>query len=160
MLPAEEGAMGAREPQSRGRSREEWIEIAHRHAAAEAEDDLAGTLATLDPDPVYEFEPVGLVLRGMPAVRTYYEHFFATFEPRIAGFTLRSEWVTDEGLGQEYWIDLRLPDGGTQREAVVGILLFGEQGLRGERIYASDSMLRTMLGPAHGLARPRTAAMR
>jgi hypothetical protein len=143
-----------------GRTREELLEIAYRHAACEANGDLEGTLATLEPDPVYEFEPAGLVLRGLPAVRVYYEHFVATFQPSIAGYELRSEWVNDVGLGQEYWIDLRLPGGGTERQAVVGILLFGRDALIGERIYASDSMLRTMFGPAHALARPREGRSR
>jgi len=141
-----------------GRSREELIAIAHRHAAAEATGDLAGTLATLDADPVYEFEPAGLLLRGLPAVKVYYEHFFATFQPQIAGYELRGEWLNDEGLGQEYWIDLRRPGGGTERHAVIGILLFGDEGLRGERIYASDRMLRTMFGPALPLAEPMPQA--
>ena len=137
-----------------GLSREELVAIAHRHAAAEAEGDLAATLATLEPDPVYEFEPAGLLLRGLPAVKVYYEHFFETFQPLIAGYELRGEWLNDEGLGQEYWIDLHVPGGGTQRNAVIGILLFGKQGLTGERIYASDRMLRTMFGPAFALAEP------
>ena len=140
-----------------GRTREALVEIAHRHAAAEANGDLASTLATLEPDPVYEFEPAGLLLRGLPAVRVYYEHFFATFQPMIAGYELRSELVNDLGLGQEYWIDLRLPGGGTERQAVVGILLFGQESLSGERIYASDRMLRSMFGPAYALAEPRRA---
>jgi hypothetical protein len=143
-----------------GPSREELVAIAHRHAAAEAEGDLAGTLATLDPDPAYEFEPAGLLLRGLPAVKVYYEHFFATFQPLIAGYELRGEWLNDEGLGQEYWIDLRTPMGGVERHAVIGILLFGERGLRGERIYASDRMLRTMFGPAWALAEPMPHARR
>ncbi len=143
-----------------GPSREELVAIAHRHAAAEANGDLATTLATLDPDPVYEFEPAGLLLRGLPAVKVYYEHFFATFQPMIAAYEMRSEWLNDEGLGQEYWIDLRTPGGGTERNAVVGILLFGEQGLSGERIYASDRMLRTMFGPAFALAEPMPHAGR
>ena len=137
-----------------GRSRDELVAIAHRHAEAEAGGDLAATLATLDRDPVYEFEPAGLLLRGLPAVRVYYEHFFATFQAQIAGYEMRGEWLTDEGLGQEYWIDLRAPGGATERHAVIGILLFGSEGLRGERIYASDPMLRTMLGPAWDLVRP------
>jgi len=137
-----------------GRSREELVAIAHRHAAAEANGDLAATLATLEPDPVYEFEPAGLLLRGLPAVKVYYEHFFKTFQPMIAGYELRGEWQNDEGLGQEFWIDLRVPGGGTERNAVIGILLFGKEGLTGERIYASDRMLRTMFGPAYALAEP------
>ncbi len=136
-------------------SREDLVAIAHHHAAAEANGDLAATLATLDPDPVYEFEPAGLLLRGLPAVKVYYQHFFQTFQPMIAGYEMRGEWLYDEGLGQEYWIDLRTPEGGTERQAVIGILLFGEQGLRGERIYAGDRMLRTMFGPAYALAEPR-----
>jgi hypothetical protein len=143
-----------------GLSRAELVAIAQRHAAAEDNGDLATTLATLDPDPVYEFEPAGLLLRGLPAVTVYYEHFFATFQPMIAGYELRSEWLNDEGLGQEYWIDLRTPGGGTERNAVIGILLFGEQGLRGERLYASDGMLRTMFGPAFALAEPMPHAKR
>jgi hypothetical protein len=131
---------------------EQLVAIAHRHAAAEANGDLATTLATLEPDPVYEFQPAGLLLRGLPAVKVYYEHFFATFQPMIAGYEMRGEWLYDEGLGQEYWIDLHLPEGGTERHPVIGILLFGHQALRGERIYASDRMLRAMFGPAFALA--------
>jgi hypothetical protein len=137
-----------------GRTREQMMEIAHRHAAAEANGDLATTMGTLDPNPVYEFQPAGLLLRGLPAVRTYYEHFFKTFQPMIAGYDLRGEWVNDEGLGQEYRIHLRKPDGGTETHAVIGILLFGETGLSGERLYASDRMLRIMFGPAWDLAEP------
>lgn len=137
-----------------GRTREQMIEIAHRHAAAEANGDLATTMATLDPSPVYEFQPAGLLLKGLPAIRTYYEHFFKTFQPLIAGYDLRSEWVNDEGLGQEYFIRLRKPEGGTETHAVIGILLFGENGLSGERLYASDRMLRSMFGPAWDLAEP------
>ena len=142
-----------------GASRDELVAIARRHARAEADGDLAATLATLEPDPVYEFEPAGLLLRGLPTVRVYYEHFFATFQPLIAGYEMRGEWLTDEGLGQEYWIDLRAPGGATERHAVIGILLFGKQGLRGERIYASDRMLRTMFGPAWELAEPMPHAI-
>ena len=137
-----------------GRTREEMVEIALRHAAAEANGDFAATMATLDPNPVYEFQPAGLLLRGTAAVRAYYEHFFETFQPMIAGYEMRSEWVNDEGLGQEYRIHLRTPEGGTETQAVIGILLFGEQGLLGERLYASDRMLRIMFGPAWDLAEP------
>ena len=140
--------------------RDELLAIARRHAAAEANGDLAGTLATLEPEPVYEFEPAGLLLRGLPAVKVYYEHFFKTFQPLIAGYELRGEWLNEEGLGQEYWIDLRTPEGGTQRNAVIGILLFGRQKLLGERIYASDPMLRKMFGPAWDLAEPMPHARR
>ena len=59
------------------KTREELVEIARAHAAAEGRNDLATTLATLEAEPVYELQPVGRVLRGMAAARAYYEHFFA-----------------------------------------------------------------------------------
>ena len=43
----------------------ELTAIAHQHAAAEADGDLAATLATLEADPVYELYPVGLRMTGM-----------------------------------------------------------------------------------------------
>jgi hypothetical protein len=135
-------------------SREELIAIARAHAAAEARDDLAATLATLEPDPVYELQPVGRVLRGMAGARRYYDHFFARFRPSVAGYELRGEWVTDEGLGQEYVITLRAPEGGVERHAVIGILTFGARALSGERVYASERLLRRMFGPAYDSSEP------
>jgi hypothetical protein len=134
--------------------REELIAVARAHAAAEARDDLATTLATLEPEPVYELQPVGRVLRGRAAARRYYDHFFARFRPAVAGYELRGEWVTDEGLGQEYVIAVRAPGGGVERHAVIGILTFGARALSGERVYASERLLRLMFGPAYEESEP------
>jgi hypothetical protein len=95
--------------------REELIEIARSHAAAEGRNDLDVTLATLEGEPVYELQPVGRVLRGKVAARAYYDHFFAHFRPLVQGFELRGEWVTDEGVGQEYVIAVRTPEGSVER---------------------------------------------
>ena len=128
--------------------RERLVAVAHAHATAEGEGDLEATMATLDDDPVYELMPMGRVLRGRDAARRYYEHFFATCRPRVRGYELRSEWVTDEGVGQEYTLYLRERDGSTRRHDIIGILTFGTGGkLSGERIYASDDLIETMLGP-------------
>ncbi|HXY90868.1 MAG TPA: nuclear transport factor 2 family protein [Acidimicrobiia bacterium] len=128
--------------------RERLVAVAHAHATAEGEGDLEATMATLDDDPVYELMPMGRVLRGRDAARRYYEHFFATCRPRVRGYELRSEWVTDEGVGQEYTLYLREQDGSTRRHDIIGILTFGTGGkLSGERIYASDDLIETMLGP-------------
>jgi hypothetical protein len=133
------------------------VEIAHAHAEAEARGDMEATLATLEPDPVYELQPVGLALRGMEAARRYYEHFFASFQPLVASFELRGEWVTDEGVGQEYRIELLLPDGSREQHPVIGILTFGRDALSGERVWASERLLRIMFGPALDLAEPLAA---
>ena len=133
------------------KTREELVAIALAHARSETGDDVDLTLSTLEPDPVYELQPVGRVMRGMPAARRYYEHFFAHFRPLVRGVELRSEWITDAGVGQEYVISLATPDRGPERHHVIGILTFGEEALSGERVYASERLLRLMFGPAYEL---------
>ena len=123
------------------------VEVARAHAHAEARGDLAGTLATLDPEPVYELLPMGVTLTGGAFARSYYERFFAECMPQFVGYELRNEWVMDDGLGQEYRIDVAAPDG-ARRHDILGILTFGEHGLlSGERLYASDELLRFLFGP-------------
>jgi hypothetical protein len=105
-------------------------------------------MGTLGADPVYELLPIGVVLRGRELAQQYYEHFFANFSRRIAGYSLRGEWVTDEGLGQEYQMTVNFPDG-PRRFDIIGILTFGDDGLlSGERLYASDELFQIMVGPA------------
>jgi hypothetical protein len=133
---------------------EQALATALAHAAAEGSADLTTTLATLDDDPVYEFQPVGRVFRGKDTARRYSEYFFANFSPLTESFALRSEWTTPEGLGQEYTVWLRLPDGSRERHEIIGILLFGPSGLAGERVYASERLLRLMLGPIYDETTP------
>jgi hypothetical protein len=124
------------------------VAVALAHAAAEAAGDLEQTMATLGDDPVYELLPWGVALRGRESARRYYEHFFANVMPRVTGFDLRSEWVTDDGVLQEYtlFVDgLGTPGAG---HPIIGILTFGDDGkLSGERLYASDALLEFMFGP-------------
>jgi hypothetical protein len=128
--------------------REKLVAVARAHADAEGRGDMDGTMSTLGADPVYELLPIGLVLQGRDLARQYYEHFFADFSRRIAGYSLRGEWVTDEGLGQEYQMTVNFPEG-PRRFDIIGILTFGDDGLlSGERLYASDELFRIMVGPA------------
>jgi hypothetical protein len=134
--------------------REDMIELAHAHAAAEGSGDLEMTLKTLEDDPIYELQPEGRVLRGMDSVRNYYQHFFDNFQPLVEGYEMRSEWMTEEGLGQEYIIHIRLPDGRPEDHAIIGILLFGKTKLAGERLWAGERLLRLMMGPVYDQATP------
>ncbi len=128
--------------------RDAMVEVALTHASVEADGDLEATMATLEDDPVYELLPMRRLLRGRDATRAYYEHFFAHFLPRVAGYELRNEWVTDEGLGQEYTMDVVDDEGATRSHTIIGILTFGSSGkLSGERLYASDEVLGMMFGP-------------
>jgi len=124
------------------------IAVAHAHAAAEAKRDLEATMATLDEDPTYELQPLGRILRGRDLARQYYEHFFAHCQPRVTGYELRSEWVADEGVLQEYTLHIANPDGTNSRHDIIGILVVGAAGkLSGERIYASNELIQFMFGP-------------
>src|SRR5262245_23767342 len=122
--------------------------VALAHAAAEAAGDLDETMATLDDDPVYELLPRGVALRGRNAARRYYEHFFANVMPRVTGFELRSEWVSDEGVLQEYTLFVDGLGAPGTAHSIIGILTFGnDRKLSGERLYASDALLEFMFGP-------------
>ena len=131
------------------------VAVAHAHAAAEAVGDMEATMATLDADPTYELLPMGVVLRGREVAREYYEYFFAKCQPLITGYSLRSEWETEEGVGQEYQVFVDGP-GGATRHDIIGILTFGTDGLlSGERIYASDELIHIMFGPVLDKAVPQ-----
>jgi hypothetical protein len=128
-------------------SQAELFAIARRHSTAEAEGDLAGTLATLDPVPLYTFWPMGLQFSGMDVTRRYYEYFFATARGRIRNFVMHGEWLNDQGLAQEYTVTVGNADGSTTDHRILGILTFGETGLSGERLYADEELFRVLLGP-------------
>ena len=109
----------------------ELTAIAHRHAAAEADGDLAATLATLEAEPVYELYPVGLRMTGLPLARRYYEHFFASVAPRIAGYEMLGEWINEQGVLQEYRVAVRYDDGRVRDFRIMGLLKFGDTALDG-----------------------------
>lgn len=121
-------------------------EIAHRHAQAEAACDVEAIMRTLESNPVYEFYPLGRGFSGAQMTRRWYETFVRDFMPRVGGFCLRGEWLGDSGLAQEYRVSVRGDDGQLRDYQVLGILLFGESGLKGERIYSSEELVRLMAG--------------
>jgi len=138
-------------------TRERLVAMALEHAAAEGEDDPERVFATLEDEPVYELQPMGLAFRGMDAARTYYDHFFTTFRPTVANYQLRGEWVNDVGVAQEYTIWTQAHEGAiVERHDVFAILTFGTSRLSGERVYGSERLLRSMFGPAYDLARAIT----
>ena len=125
----------------------ELTAIAHRHAAAEADGDLAATLATLEAEPVYELYPIGLRMTGLPLACRYYSHFFAEVVPRIAGYEMLGEWVNELGVLQEYRVAIRHEAGRVRDFRIVGLLKFGDTALTGERLYADTELLRILFAP-------------
>jgi hypothetical protein len=128
-------------------SQSDLVKNALRHAEAEGAFDMAGTLATLENEPIYDLFPVGLRMVGMDRARRYYEHYFAEVAPRIAHYQLVAEWINPNGVCQEYDVTYRHDNGAVRTFRILGILTFGEKLLSGERIYAEEEMLRIMFAP-------------
>ena len=117
------------------------------HAELEAsKDQLEPLLATLAPDPIYEFHPIRRCLRGDERVRRFYTHFFDHFVRLRESYSLLEEWVSERSVAQEYEIELRV-DGAVEHVRVVGVLYARGELLGGERVYASDRFIRLLTGP-------------
>ena len=71
-------------------------ELGMRHAQLEAEGKLDLVMDTLVADPVYEFWPIGLRMRGRDRVRRYYEHLISTFYGEQKSYRLIEEWLGHE----------------------------------------------------------------
>jgi hypothetical protein len=126
---------------------DELVALAWEHFRVEQAGDMAATLATLEDDPVYEFQPVGRGLRGMDAVTRYYDFFFNGRVVEFEDSQIRNSWVTEQGLGFEFAVHARLPDRSLQDFALCAILTFGRHKLTGERLYASEEFFRHLMGP-------------
>jgi len=121
------------------------LAVGSKHAQVETARQLDETMATLVAEPVYEFFPAGLCMRGTDRVRRYYEHLMERFLPNVEGAALVEQWCNEDSLNQEYDIEVRV-EGRLERHRVVGVLLVAGDRLAGERIYGSERVLRLMLG--------------
>ena len=127
--------------------------VGTNHSQVETACELDDTMATLVGDPVYEFHPVGLRMRGAAPVRRYYENLMKNFLPNVENATLIDEWCNENSLNQEYEVEIRV-DGALERHRVLGILLVTGDLLSGERIYGGERVLRLMLGDVYDELEP------
>ncbi len=126
------------------------VEVGREHAAAERRGDFEGTMATLEDPCVYYFYPVGLMLRGRPAVERYYRHFFAEYHKGgtgRAGRGLIREWLSDQSLPQQYELEHVGLDGKMKTFHIMGIWNFGKEKMTGETLWGNEEFLKLLLGP-------------
>ena len=120
------------------------------HAAAEMQFDLDAVMSTVDDDCSYEWQPMGLGLRGHAECRRMYAAFLPRWEELIRTrdlrFEVRTEFWSDEGRSREQVAFLRGASGQVQRHDFVVVVLFGQRGVRGERTYSSPEFARLTLG--------------
>ena len=120
-------------------------ELGTRHSTLEARGELEPLLATLVADPIYEFHPIGLCMRGGDAVRRFYTQFCEHFLPLRHSYRLLREWASEREVVQEYDVSLRVA-GAVETHRVLGILYAEGELLAGERVYASERFIRLMTG--------------
>jgi len=121
------------------------IELGHRHAQLEADKKLEPLLQTMVEEPVYEFHPLGMAMRGGDRVRRYYTQFIEKFMQTIVGYELLDEWANERSVVQEYDITVDVGEG-AETHRVIGILFAEGELLGGERVYGSERICRMMLG--------------
>lgn len=121
-------------------------ELGTRHGQLEAEGKLDLVMETLVADPVFEFWPVGLRMRGRDQVRRFYEHLIGTFYGEQRSYRLIEEWLSERSLAQEFEMVVQF-EHGLETHRVVGILFERDGLLGGERIWGSKALLEKMVGP-------------
>ncbi|MDG2306137.1 MAG: hypothetical protein P8R42_16105 [Candidatus Binatia bacterium] len=132
---------------------DKMLDLGTRHARLEHEQDLEGVMSTLVPDPVYEFHPIGLCMRGESLVRRYYEELFRGFVSAARNTELVDEWVNRSSVAQEYRVELEI-DGTLESHRIVGVLFRQGDLLGGERVYASERCIRLMTGSVFDALNP------
>lgn len=132
------------------------ISIAHQHAETEStQDDVDVILATMEGEPTYEFHPLGMKFTGMVNTRRYYEHFIKYFRPKAVNFKALSVSMGTEGVVQEYDVSvLHEGDDAPTSHRIIALLVFGQNGLSGERMFSDEKLFRAMIGPLWSELRP------
>lgn len=125
-----------------------------QHAAAEMQFDLDAVMATVDDDCAYEWQPMGLGLRGHQECRRMYAAFLPRWQELIRTRDLRSEFWSDEGRSQEQVAFLQGPSGEVERHDFVVVVLLGQNGVRGERTNSSPDFARLTLGGYYDQLQP------
>ena len=132
--------------------------LCHEHAQAEAKLDIDRVLATLVPVPVYEFFPLAMAMVGWKNIERFYRDQYPTFVPLVLGYKFLGEWTNEDAALQEYAIDIRQEGARTASYHVMSMMPVDEQSgrLTGERLYADEEFVRTLLGPLCEVLEPLT----
>ena len=129
-----------------GLSIEEVATLGSLHAEREGLQDMEGVMATLGENPVYQYPTLGKQFSGREKSQQFYQHFFANFSPNVVDYVLINQWVNETSVTQEYDMTLSF-DGVKENHRVLGVLFVVGDKLGGERVYASEKVIRRMTGP-------------
>lgn len=132
--------------------REQNQKTLFQHLQAEDAHDLAGTLATVHPEALFEDQPLGMVLRGRDEVSRHYNLWWQAFGVRTVGGSLH--WVSDDFvIGESHFVGQHVgeflgikPTGRQIRLPMTVFVNFRDGLLSGERFYYDLNTIMMQLG--------------
>ena len=116
--------------------------------------DMERVLATLVPDPSFEYLPLGRVMAGWAKVERFYLEQYPRFVRHVVGFELLDEWVNDHAALQEYTITVAHNEHATHHVVSIMYVDQGSELVTGERLYCHEAFVRVLLGPLYDLLEP------
>jgi ketosteroid isomerase-like protein len=131
-------------------SRQEMLDLVERHFAAEAAGDVDSTMATVCPNPLFEFFPLGYRLTCRENVAELYRRVLPSQARRTGLSTRKNIWFNNEGCVIE--TESRFKDGQGRDHSAANIVAFTfEDGLiKSERVFldpVAAAMFDAALGP-------------
>ncbi len=119
--------------------------LARAHADWEDRADFPLLMTTLVDEPVYEYHPLGVQLRGADLIARYYERVRSKYNPCVEASALVDLIAGTSGAVLEYAIRLRI-DEELVDERLIAVMPVAGDRFGGERIYSSERVLRLLLG--------------
>ncbi len=119
--------------------------LSRAHARWEDRGDFDSLMTTLVDEPVYEFHPLGVQLRGVGSIVRYYERVRSEYNPTIEASALLGLIAGTSGAVLEYAIRLRI-GAAIVDERLVAVMPVVGDAFGGERIHSSERVLRLLLG--------------
>ena len=132
---------------------EQLLKLTKRHAIVEYKRQLDDLMNTMVEEPLYEFLVQGLRLRGGERVRRYYQQFFEGYMSRATHGRMLGLWGDELSVAREDSIDYDGVDG-PEVHRVMSVFFADGDLLGGERIYASDHVVRMMAGEMYDELEP------
>jgi hypothetical protein len=130
------------------------LAVAREHAAAEALGDIDRTLATLCPDPIFEFYPSRLTIGGRDTIETFYREQYPRFAAKVTAAEVFGEWSNDDTAIQEYQVEIAGDDGPETYRVLSMAPMTADGTMAGERLYCDEGFLRHLLGPLFAMCTP------
>jgi hypothetical protein len=119
---------------------EQIVAVSKPHGIAEYSRDLEATMATVGPNPYWEYHPMGLALVDREAVAVQYQIMFDHVLPNIVSETLRSRTFGENFSVVEQKIRLNI-DGEESDSYFTVVVSVDENYVIGERVYNSGPLV-------------------